>query len=64
MFTIVGRAYLLDNYINLSNRVSFKTLVCASMQDFHYDQMKNKELEVEPWNLLTMVEFCLQDILV
>lgn len=63
MFTIVGRAYLLDNYVNLSNRVSLRTLVCASLEVLHLNSRRRDEESVmEPFNLLTAVEFCLQDI--
>lgn len=63
MFTIVGRAYLLDNYINLSNRVSLRTLVCASLEVLHFNsRRRDEEFVIEPLNLLTAVEFCLQDI--
>ncbi|CVL11809.1 hypothetical protein FPRO06_13104 [Fusarium proliferatum] len=63
LFSIVGRAFLFDKWVNLANRVQLKTMFCATLQLCCFSPRgQNPPLKLEPWNYLTALGFCMGEI--
>ncbi|KAH7251104.1 hypothetical protein BKA59DRAFT_553675 [Fusarium tricinctum] len=63
MFSIVGRAFLFDTWVNLSNRVQLETIFCATLYlSCTSPRHQNPPLQLEPWNYLTVLGFCTREL--